>query len=156
MRAARTPFLLCAALLLHAAATFAQSAASAITVPKAHPILGVWQSSVQVAAAGGKSATRACPETLDYRASNIRLGTSGKEITRATFTIGNTATKTGFYRLTETVLASNGKPDCAGDVHEAKDDTEVRFIQFSPKRDQFIVCRAESLAECFGPFARQP
>jgi hypothetical protein len=30
----------------------------------------------------------------------------------------------------------------------------IRFIQFSPKRDQFIVCKAATLEACFGPLKR--
>ncbi len=62
----------------------------------------------------------------------------------------------GFYRVAETVIEANGKPDCSGDLHEVSGEPVTRFIQFSPKRDQFIVCKEESLKACFGPFKRSP
>lgn len=122
------------------------------------PLVGLWQSVIQSqgGVAPNKGGATTCRETLDYRVNHIRLGASGKEITRATFDVSATPSAAGFYRVTETVLASNGKVDCAGDVHAATDNTVVRFFQFSPKHDQFIVCKSESLAACFGPFVRQP
>ena len=60
----------------------------------------------------------------------------------------------GFYRLVETVTESNGKRDCSGDLHEASGEPLTRFIQLSPKRDQFIVCKKEELKACFGPLRR--
>jgi hypothetical protein len=63
-------------------------------------------------------------------------------------------TTAGFYALTETVTNSNGKRDCSGDLHADGDESVMRFIQFSPKRDQFIVCKAASLEACFGPLKR--
>jgi hypothetical protein len=93
---------------------------------------------------------------MDFRANRILLTNSGAEITRASFDVSAIAGPEGFYRLAQTVLAANGKPDCAGDLHSTTDDTLVRFIQFSPQNDQFIVCQSASLAACFGPFRKQP
>ena len=62
----------------------------------------------------------------------------------------------GFYRLSETVTQSNDKPDCAGDVHPAGGEPVTRFVQFSPKHDQFIVCKQEELKACYGPLKRMP
>ena len=135
----------------------AAAQAAAPPVPAAHPLLGMWRASTPTAKETDKGSTfTSCEETLDYRASHVRLGTSGKEITRATFTVSEVPATTGFYTLTETFLASNGNPDCAGDLHGPSDDTPTRFVQFSPRRDQFIVCKAASLTACFGPFKRQP
>ena len=134
---------------------------NAIESTAVHPVVGLWQSAVTLSApsdggADHKNAAKTCRETLDYRVNHIRLGTSGKEITRASFDVSAGPSAAGFYRLTETELASNAKADCAGDLHAATDDPSVRFLQFSPQRDRFIVCKAESLAACFGPFKRQP
>ena len=140
----------------------ALAVAQALDVPAAHPLVGVWRSAMlaaPAAAASGAAAAAgkpvACTETMDYRVNHIRLGTSGKEITRATYDVAAKPSADGFYRLTQTVLESNGQPDCAGDLHSKADDTLVRFIQFSPQKDQFIVCQSASLGACFGPFRRQ-
>jgi hypothetical protein len=122
-------------------------AADPATAQKAdgHPIIGKWAWSVT-----GKS----CHETLQYRADGTRLGASGEEITEAQFQITPKPSLFGFYRLTETLTAANGKRDCAGDLHVAGDESITRFVQFSPKHDLLIVCRTESLQACYGPLRR--
>ena len=140
----------------------ALAAAQSPVVPAAHPLVGVWRSTVVATPAAAVSGTVplaskpvVCTETMDYRANHVRLGTSGKEITRATYEVPAKPSADGFYRLAQTILEANGQPDCAGDLHTKADDTLVRFIQFSPQKDQFIVCQSASLVACFGPFRRQ-
>ena len=153
-------YLIASMLTICAAGAAAQPVAKT-SVPAAHPLLGQWRGVVMLTPAPGGSGAGvaersvACSETLDYRANHIRLGTSGAEITRATFDVSAAASSDGFYRLAHTTLASNGRPDCAGDLHSETDDTQVRFIQFSPHKDQFIVCQRAALDACFGPFQRQ-
>jgi hypothetical protein len=110
-----------------------------------HPLVGTWSWTLP-----GKT----CAETWQYRTDGRRLGTSGEEVTQADYLVSATPTSAGFYPLTETVTNSNGKRDCSGDLHADGDERVVRFIQFSPKRDQFIVCKAASLEACFGPLKR--
>ncbi len=112
-----------------------------------HPITGKWTWTLP-----GKS----CTETIEYSTSGKRHGTSGEEVTGSEFQITATPSLLGFYRLIETVTQSNGKPDCAGDVHAASGNSVTQFIQFSPRLDQMIVCREESLKACFGPLKREP
>ena len=129
-----------------AAAQTAKPAPSA-PAPAPHPLVGTWSWTL---------AGKACTETWQYSAKGTRLTTSGEEVTRGDYEIPATPSAQGFYRLTDTVTDSNGKRDCSGDLHEASDPPVVRFIQFSPKQDQFIVCKAESLQACFGPLKRMP
>ena len=138
------------------------AAAQSAAMPTTHPLVGMWRSTTLVAPAAAASDAAvapsrrvACTETLDFRSNQIRLGSSGKEITRATYNVSPTPSADGFYQLAQTILEANGQPDCAGDLHHKADDTLVRFIQFSPQKDQFIVCQSASLAACFGPFRRQ-
>ena len=140
----------------------ALATAQTAAVPAAHPLVGVWRFMVLVAPAAAASGAApaagkpvTCTETMDYRANHIRLGTSGAEITRATYDVSAQPSADGFYRLAQTILEANGLPDCAGDLHSKTDNTLVRFIQFSPQKNQFIVCQSASLAACFGPFRRQ-
>ena len=151
-------FLVPVVILFTALATLA-----AAQTPAAHPLVGMWRSTVVMApnvaasdAARSAAKPVPCVETMDYRANHIRLGSSGAEITRSTYDVSAKPSTDGFYRLSQTILEANGKPDCAGDLHSKADDTLVRFIQFSPRQDQFIVCQSASLAACFGPFTRQP
>ena len=99
---------------------------------------------------------KACTETMHYRSDGKRLGTSGEEVTEAEFRITPLPSLLGFYRLDETLTVANGKPDCAGDLHVAGDAGSTRFIQFSPQKDQLIVCKTESLQACYGPLRRVP
>lgn len=134
-----------AALLCSFAA--AQAAGPAPATPSQHPITGSWTWTLP-----GKS----CAETYNYRANGTRTGTSGEETTLSDYEISPVPSLLGFYRLIETVTNGNGRPDCSGDLHEASDERVTRFIQFSPKLDQLIVCKAESLQACFGPLKRVP
>jgi hypothetical protein len=110
-----------------------------------HPIVGKWTWKLQ-----GK----ACTETYEYRANGSRSGSSGEEVVQSSYEITPLPSLLGFYRLVETVTTGNAKRDCSGDLHEASDPPVTRFLQFNPKRDQFIICKAESLQACFGPLKR--
>lgn len=132
------------ALALFAAQAGAAEPASP-TPPAGHPITGQWTWTLP----GTK-----CSETLQYRADGTRSGSSGDEVTEGNFQITPKPSLLGFYRLHESLGKANGKPDCAGDLHEAGADSPVRFVQFSPKLDLLIVCKAESLKACYGPLRR--
>jgi hypothetical protein len=128
------------------AARPAPSAAKpAAAAPEQHPLIGTWSWTLP-----GKQ----CSETWRYRADGRRLGTSGEEVTQGDYQVPAQPTSAGFYALTETVTNSNGKRDCSGDLHADGDESVLRFIQFSPKQDQFIVCKTASLEACFGPLKR--
>jgi hypothetical protein len=138
--------LLCS--LASAQAAGPSSTAPATTAaPAQHPIVGTWTWTLP-----GKQ----CAETWQYRANGTWLGTSGEEVTQGDYEIPSKPGLLGFYQVVETVTNGNGKRDCSGDLHEASDERVTRFIQFSPKLDQFIVCKAESLQACFGPLKRVP
>lgn len=129
--------------------TQAQTASPAPAAPPtkatAHPLVGTWSWTLP-----GKT----CTETWQYHADGRRLGTSGEEVTQGDYQVPLKPTTTGFYPVTETLTSSNGKRDCSGDLHVEGDESVIRFIQFSPKQDQFIVCKAASLEACFGPLKR--
>ena len=114
--------------------------------PATHPLTGSWTWTLP-----GKQ----CRETLKYGADGMRSGSSGEEVSKARYEVSAMPSLLGFYRLEETTTESNGKRDCAGDLHDTSAGPVIRFIQFSPKRDQFIVCKEESLKACFGPLKRQ-
>jgi len=130
-------------LLLAGAAAGAQTPAA----PAAHPLAGRW---------GWTLPGTACTETLEYRADGTQASRSGDQATQSRYTVARVPSVPGFYRLTETVLESNHAPDCAGDLREPGDAPTTRFLQFSPRQDQLLVCREESLKACFGPLRRAP
>lgn len=112
-----------------------------------HPLTGSWSWTLP-----GKS----CTEQLHYRANGTRQGSSGEETTKSSYEVTALPSLLAFYRLSETVTDSNGKRDCSGDLHNATGEPVIRFIQFSPKKDQLIICREETLNACFGPLKRLP
>lgn len=136
------PMLLCAAALQLSTAQAADPTPSGNT---AHPIVGSWNWTLF----GGK-----CAETFQYRANGTMLGTSGEAVTEWIYTVTPQASEKGFYKVVETSTRQNGKKDCSGDVVDETGTAHTRFIQFSPARDRFIVCKAESLTACFGPLSR--
>ncbi len=113
--------------------------------PALHPLIGNWAWTLP-----GKQ----CGETLTYRADGTRSGSSGEEVTQGRYEISAMPSPLSFYRLVETITESNGKQDCSGDLHEASAKPVIRFILFSPKHDQFIVCKEEELKTCVGPLKR--
>lgn len=124
----------------------ASNAASGVKpASAAQPLVGRWAWSLP-----GKS----CNESLTYRTDGTRSVSSGQEQTQSRYEISAIPSLLGFYRLSETVTQSNDKPDCAGDMHPAGGEPVARFIQFSPKHDQFIVCKQEELKACYGPLKR--
>ncbi len=125
----------------------AQAAEPLPTPSTQHPITGSWTWFLP-----GKQ----CTETWQYRANGTRTGSSGEETLQSRYEISAMPSLLGFYRLTETATETNSKRDCSGDLHEAPGEPVIRFIQLSPKRDQLIVCKEESLKACFGPLKRKP
>jgi hypothetical protein len=123
----------------------ASASPSAQGAPAPHPVVGSWSWKLQ-----GK----ACTETVDYRVDGSRSGSSGEETLQGRYDITPLPSLLGFYRVVESVTTANAKRDCSGDLHEASDPPVTRFIQFNPKRDQLIICKAESLQACFGPLKR--
>jgi hypothetical protein len=139
-------------LLLYAALLFSfatvQAAGPQSTDPASpaqHPILGSWSWTLP-----GKK----CRETLSYRADGTSTGSSGEEATQSRYETTAIPSLLGFYGVAETATVANGKRDCSGDLHEVSGEPVIRFIQFSPRHDQLIVCKAESLKACFGPLKR--
>ncbi len=119
--------------------------ASAASGVAASPIVGTWSWTLP-----GKN----CTETWRFRADGARHSTSGEEDVRGSYKLSATPSAKNFYRLSETVTRSNEKRDCAGDLHGSSDAELLRFIQFSPTKDQIIVCMEESLNACFGPLKK--
>ncbi|MBG6077753.1 hypothetical protein [Polaromonas sp. CG_9.11] len=142
----RTPFFFAIALCSLFSARAAEPLSSA-PVPAPHPLIGSWSWSLP-----GKP----CTEQLRYSANGMRQSSSGDETTQGHYEVAAIPSLIGFYRLTETVTDGNGKRDCSGDLHEAPGKAVTRFIQFSPSKDQLIVCREESLKACFGPLKHLP
>lgn len=126
-----------------------EQSASVAPVPKAaaagHPIVGTWQ---------WEPPGKACLETWQYSAQGTRQNSGARQLVQGLFEITPKPSLLGFYRLNEIITAANGQTDCSGNQPPAPGNGVLSFVQFSPALDQFIVCQAESLQACFGPFRR--
>ena len=118
-----------------------------VAQPVAHPVIGTWSWT----GFAGK-----CVETWQYRNDGVMLATSGDAVTEWRYSITPQAGASGFYKLALTSVRQNGKKDCAGDVVDEAGISASLFLQINPARDRHIVCKSESLAECFGPLGRVP
>ena len=122
-----------------------QSCQPSVAQPVAHPVIGTWSWT----GFAGK-----CVETWQYRNNGLMLATSGEAVTEWRYSITPQAGTSGFYKLTQTSARQNGKKDCAGDVVDEAGTAATVFLQINPAQDRHIVCKNESLAECFGPLGR--
>ena len=134
---------------LAAAAALATAAgtvpAAAAELPADHPFVGTWKFAIQ---------QLNCTETYTFRRDGSGLVRSGGEISESTFEIAAKPTARGFYKWDHTIVKTNGKKDCAGQVMETG-NTVSQFVYFHRSPDVFFICGDESGRNCIGPFVRQ-
>ena len=130
----------CACLVMTLA--FLPEVTSATSLPKNHPIIGTWRT------------TGMCPETYEFRADGTRSASSATETLQSKFTISIHPSPKGYYKLLDTVVQTNGQPDCSGQLTPVGDVARV-YIHFS-EPSQFVLCYSESQRDCAGPFLRVP
>lgn len=109
-----------------------------------HPILGIWELDLP---------EMGCSETYRFRADGTTLVMSAKEVSESEFRIPAQPTRSGFYKLTETVVKDNGGEDCAGQVIKVGTQSS-NYVRFNTSATVFVMCAAESLDTCIGPFRR--
>lgn len=97
-----------------------------------------------------------CTETLQYRPDGVLLSTSGDAVTAWRYSADAAPSTQGFYKVMETSTRYNGKKDCYGDVVDEEGLLATRYIQLNPAKDRLIVCKSATLAQCYGPFKREP
>lgn len=130
----------CVKLVLFCACQAAAAAPPAIK----HPLIGYWRLTLP---SGG------CAETYRFRDDGTSLVTSAREVSESAFAIGAKPSAKGFYKLEDKVVKDNGKPDCSGEVTKVGAKA-TNYIQFHPSGDMFLMCAAEALDMCIGPFER--
>lgn len=109
-----------------------------------HPILGIWRLTLP---------DGSCSEIYRFRGDGTSLVTSNEEVSESEFSIPAEPSAKGFYRLDDKVVKDNGKQDCSGSVTKIGSKV-THFIQFHPSGSLFVMCIAESLDACIGPFRR--
>lgn len=128
-------YLCCNALLCSAAGT---------PLSENHPIIGTWVFHIP---------DIECVETYSYRSNGTTLTTSAEEVSEGEYTISDEPGPGGFYKYADTVVKDNGKKDCSGEITKVGEKSSF-FIRFLQGGEEFIMCKAESLDACFGPFIR--
>ena len=109
-----------------------------------HPILGIWKLTLP---------DGSCSEIYRFRGDGTSLVTSNEEVSESEFSIPAEPSAKGFYRLDDKVVKDNGKLDCTGTVTKVGSKV-THFVQFHPSGLLFVMCAAESLDACIGPFRR--
>jgi hypothetical protein len=108
-----------------------------------HPIIGTW-----IVVSSGS-----CSEVYRFKPDGTTLVTSAEEVARSNFNISPGPDAKGFYKLVDTIVQDNGKPDCDGQITSVGDSV-TRFVHFQPSGNTFVMCETESTDACFGPFER--
>jgi hypothetical protein len=139
LQSARRSWLLAAALASLAAA---RPAAAAVD-----PVVGLIAGTWRLAVPGTK-----CEETYVYRFDGTAESHSGAEHTKTRYRI-EAAAKKGFYRLTDEVIESNGRPDCSGS-RTAVGAKATWYAAFVSPGDRMFLCAAPALSRCMGPLRR--
>lgn len=124
-------------------AMLVQSAFAAPPAPD-HPILGIWKLTLP---------DGSCSEIYRFRGDGTTLVTSAEEISQSVFNIPAQPSVKGFYKLEDRLVKDNGKKDCVGQITKAG-ATAIHFVHFHPSGALFLMCAAETLDECIGPFRR--
>lgn len=107
-----------------------------------HPLLGSWK--IQVP--GGQ-----CVETYLFKPDGTSLVTSAGEVSQGEFEVSDQPGAAGFYRLRDRIVRNNAQPDCMGSLTPPGSEVQ-RFLRFDPAGRRFLMCDAENLEACIGPF----
>jgi hypothetical protein len=135
------------------ALAFASAAGSALAqsttrtpLPADHPLIGTWK--LEVPAAN-------CHEIYRIKADGSSQVTSAAQTVETDFAVASKQSGYGFYKWVDTVTAQNGKPDCTGRKIETG-HVATNYAIFNRDDSEFLLCAAEDINTCVGPFVRQP
>src|SRR5689334_18057536 len=120
------------------------SGGAALALSPLHPIIGKWT----IAVPDGS-----CSEVYRFKPDGTRFATSGEEVAESRFEISPQPSAKGFYKMVDTIVRDNGKPDCAGEITPIGDSVTL-FVHFAPSGKAFDLCESESMDACIGPFRR--
>ncbi len=113
-------------------------------LPTGHPLLGSWRIDVP---------GTACHEVYTFKADGTTQVTSGEQAAESEFEIPSEPASSGFYKWVDKVTKDNGKPDCMGSTVDVG-HVATNYIILHRTRREFLMCQAESLRACIGPFKR--
>jgi hypothetical protein len=128
------------------AAVVASAVAGAVAQPPRanHPLVGTWRITVP----GGS-----CTETYTVRRDGTTIVTSAEEVAESEYDLSDEPSEKGFYKWVDKIVKDNGKKDCSGEVM-AIGHVATNYILLHPSKNQFLMCEAEDIKTCIGPFVR--
>ena len=138
----RTAWMLAAALC--AAPLWAQEV-ERTPLPDSHPFIGEWRFDIP---------QLRCFEEYSVRKDGTRSVISGRERNESEFAITMVPSASGFYKWTDKIVKSNGRPDCAGSITPVG-HVATNYILFHRDRNSFLLCENEDVKTCFGPYIRR-
>ncbi len=123
------------------------SAADLARAPLApdHPLVGTWK--LDLPSVG-------CYELYEILADGTTRVTSGEEAAESETELSAKPSSKGFYKWVDKIVRDNGKPDCMGATMELG-HVATNYVLLHPSGTEFLLCEAEDIKTCFGPFVRQ-
>ncbi len=118
---------------------------AAAELPADHPFVGTWKFAIP---------QLDCTETYTFRRDGTALVRSAGEVSETTYEIAAKPSARGFYKWDHTIVKTNGRKDCAGEVMEPG-STVSQYVFFHRSPDVFFICGDETGRNCIGPFVRQ-
>ncbi len=118
--------------------------ASAQSLRADHPFIGTWKITLP---------DNSCFEIYRIRANGTTFVTSAEDVGESEFTISDQPSPKGFYKWVDKIVKDNGKKDCVGETMVIG-DVATKYIRFRPDGEMFVMCDAEDMNTCMGPFVR--
>ena len=109
-----------------------------------HPLLGTWRVDLP----------NGCFEEYTLRADGTKSSESGQERNESIFELSSKPLPSGFYKWTDKLVKTNGKPDCGGSVAEAG-HTAVNYVRLHPSGNRFVLCEGQNMKSCYAEFYRK-
>ena len=109
-----------------------------------HPLVGTWKITLP---------DGTCTETYIVRRDGTTLVTSAEEVAESEFELSDEPSEKGFYKWVDKIVKDNGKKDCSGEVM-VLGHIATNYILLHPSKNQFLMCEAEDIKTCIGPFVR--
>jgi len=109
-----------------------------------HPFVGIWR--IELPQLG-------CFEQYQVRADGTRSVIAGQERSESEFSISSAPDERGYFKWTDKIVRSNGKPDCTGSITPVGDVATI-FLLFHRTGDSFLLCVKQDPNTCIGPYVR--
>lgn len=116
-----------------------------VNLPASHPLVGTWRIDLP-----GVN----CHELYRFTTEGKTQVTSGQQSAESELELSLAPSPKGFYKWVDKIVKDNGKPDCMGAVMQVG-HVATNYIVLHPNGDRFLLCTAEDMDTCIGPFVRQ-